>query len=103
MENRVFRASPGLFSNGNGGNGKGTKKGIVPDYFLFTKDSLRDLLSSIKKEEEFEKKAIRCPACRRVISWKNLRLIVPNNGSFDFICDSQACVEEYFEAVSAKE
>jgi|GEM_PF-6971716 len=103
MENRVFRVSPGLFPNGNGGNGKSTKKGIVPDYFLFTKDLLRDLLSSIKKEEEFDKKSIRCPQCHSVISWKTLRVIVPNNGSFDFICDSPKCVEGYFETVSAKE
>jgi hypothetical protein len=103
MENRVFRVSPGLFSNGNGGNGKGAKKGIVPDYYLFTKDTLRDLLSTIKKEEEFDKKAIRCPSCFSVISWKNLRVIVPNNGSFDFICDNTECVEKYFKAGSNKE
>ena len=103
MLNRVFRVSPGLFSNGNGGNGKGAKKGIVPDYYLFTRDSLRELLSTIKKEEEFDKKSLRCPQCHSVISWKNLRVIVPNNGSFDFICDRPACVEGYFEAVSAKE
>jgi len=103
MQNRVFRVSPGLFTNGNGGNGNVIKKGMVPDYYLFTKDLLKDLLISIKKEEEFNKKALHCPQCNSIISWRNLRVIVPNNGSFDFVCDRKICVEQYFEVGKRKE
>ena len=102
MENRIFRISPGLFANGNGGNGKGSKEKIIPDYYLFTKDLLQNILKTIGKEKEFKKKILQCPHCNGSIRWKNLRAIVPNNGSFDFICDNPECFEGYLEIRNTK-
>lgn len=60
------------------------------------KEDLQKLLLSINEIEPIEKGERLCKICSKVISLKNIQLIIPRQeNTFDFICDSPVCVEEY--------
>jgi len=70
-----------------------TEKDKIPAIF---KEDLQKLLQSINEKEPIEKGERLCKVCSKVISLENIQLIIPRQGNtFDFICDSPICVEEY--------
>ncbi|MDE5492238.1 hypothetical protein [Elizabethkingia meningoseptica] len=70
-----------------------TEKDKIPAIF---KEDLQKLLQSINEKEPIEKGERLCKVCSKVISLENIQLIIPRQGNtFDFICDSPVCVEEY--------
>lgn len=60
------------------------------------KEDLQKLLQSINELESIEKGERICKVCSKVISLANIQLIIPRQANtFDYICDSPVCVEEY--------
>ena len=60
------------------------------------KEDLQKLLQSINELEPIEKGERICKVCSKVISLANIQLIIPRQANtFDYICDSPVCVEEY--------
>lgn len=60
------------------------------------KEDLRQLLKSIGELEPIEKGERICKVCSKLISLDNIQLIIPRQANtFDYICDSPSCVEEY--------
>lgn len=60
------------------------------------KEDLQKLLQSINELEPIEKGERICKICSKVISLSNIQLIIPKQANtFDYICDSPVCVEEY--------
>lgn len=69
------------------------EKNKIPAVF---KDDLQKLLLSINEMEPIEKGERLCKVCSKVISLGNIQIIIPRQANtFDFICDSPVCVEEY--------
>ena len=70
-----------------------TEKNKIPAVF---KEDLQRLLQSINELEPIERGERICRVCSKVITAENIQLIIPRQGkSFDFICDSPVCVEEF--------
>jgi hypothetical protein len=70
-----------------------TGKNKIPAVF---KEDLQKLLQSINELEPIEKGERICKVCSKVITPENIQLIIPRQGkTFDFICDSPVCVEEF--------
>jgi len=70
-----------------------TEKNKIPAVF---KEDLQKLLKSINEFEPIERGERICKVCSKVITTENIQLIIPRqNKSFDFICDSPVCVEEF--------
>lgn len=70
-----------------------TEKNKIPAIF---KEDLQKLLQSINELEPIEKGERICKVCSKVITPENIQLIIPRQGkTFDFICDSPVCVEEF--------
>lgn len=68
-------------------------KNKIPAVF---KEDLQKLLQSINELEPIEKGERICKVCSKVITTENIQLIIPRQSkSFDFICDSPVCVEEF--------
>ena len=62
----------------------------------FFKEDLQKLLHSINEIEPIEKGERICSVCSKVITLENIQIIIPRQGStFDFICNSPVCIEEY--------
>lgn len=75
-------------------------KNKIPAVF---KEDLEKLLKSINEMDSIEKGERICKVCSKVISLENIQLIIPRQASsFDFICDSPVCVEEYNRKNEAK-
>ena len=54
------------------------------------------LLQSINETDPIEKGERLCKVCSKVISLENIQLVIPRKAStFDYICDSPVCVEDY--------
>lgn len=69
------------------------EKNKIPAVF---KEDLQKLLQSINEMEPIEKGERLCKVCSKVISLENIQLIIPRHANtFEFICDSPVCVEEY--------
>lgn len=69
------------------------EKNKIPAVF---KEDLKKLLQSIGEMEPIEKGERICKTCSKVISLENIQLIIPRQANtFEFICDSPVCVEEY--------
>ncbi len=70
-----------------------TGKNKIPAVF---KEDLQKLLLSINELEPIEKGERICKVCSKVITTENIQLIIPRQGkTYDFICDSPVCVEEF--------
>ena len=70
-----------------------TDKNKIPAIF---KEDLQKLLQSINEIEPIEKGERLCKMCSKVISSDNIQLIIPRHeNTFDYICNSPVCVEEY--------
>ncbi|MFC4162832.1 hypothetical protein ACFOWU_04145 [Epilithonimonas zeae] len=68
-------------------------KNKIPAVF---KEDLKKLLQSIDELESIEKGERLCKVCSKVVSLENIQLIIPRKDkTYDFICDSPVCVEEY--------
>ena len=60
------------------------------------KEDLQKLLMSINEIDPLEKGERICKVCSKVILLENIQLIIPRQANtFDYICDSPICVEEY--------
>ena len=60
------------------------------------KEDLQKLLQSINQLAIINNGERICMICSKTISVDNIQLIVPRqNQTFDFVCDSPICVEEY--------
>lgn len=69
------------------------EKNKIPAVF---KEDLQNLLRSINEMEPIEKGERLCKVCSKVISLKNIQMIIPRQANtFEFICDSPSCLEEY--------
>ncbi|HOF98436.1 MAG: hypothetical protein KBG33_04050 [Paludibacteraceae bacterium] len=69
------------------------EKNKIPTVF---KEDLKKLLQSINEMEPIENGERLCKICSKVISLENIQLIIPRqHNTFDFICDSPVCLEEY--------
>lgn len=69
------------------------EKNKIPAVF---KEDLKKLLQSIYEMEPIEKGERLCRICSKVISLENIQLIIPRqDNTFEYICDSPICVEEY--------
>jgi hypothetical protein len=69
------------------------EKNKIPAVF---KEDLQKFLQSINEMEPIENGERLCKVCCKVISLENIQLIIPRQANtFDFICDSPVCVEEY--------
>lgn len=66
-----------------------------PEIVLFSRPAFDQLLDALGKREQFRKGDIVCPSCEETISWRTLRLIVPRNGTSDFVCDRPSCYHRY--------
>lgn len=70
-----------------------TEKNKIPAVF---KEDLQNLLQSINEINPIEQGQRICKVCSKVISLENIQLIIPRKANtFDYICDSPVCVEEY--------
>lgn len=70
-----------------------TEKIKIPAVF---KEDMQRLLQSINEMEPIEKGERLCKVCSKVITLENIQLIIPRQANtFDYICDSPVCVEEY--------
>jgi hypothetical protein len=70
-----------------------TEKNKIPAVF---KEDLQRLLKSINELEQIERGERICKVCSKVITTENIQLIIPRQSkSFDFVCDSPVCVEEF--------
>jgi len=70
-----------------------TEKNKIPAVF---KENLKQLLKSINELEPIEKGERICKVCSKIITPENIQIIIPRqNNTFDYICDSPVCVEEY--------
>jgi hypothetical protein len=70
-----------------------TEKSKIPAVF---KEDLQKLLHSVNEIEPIEKGERLCKVCSKVISFENIQLIIPSQeNTFDYICYSPICVEEY--------
>lgn len=77
-----------------------TEKNKIPAVF---KEDLIKLLQSINEMEPIERGERICKVCSKVISLENIQLIIPRQANtFDYICDSPVCVEEYNRKKEAK-
>lgn len=69
------------------------EKNKIPAVF---KEDLQKLLQSINEIEPIKKGERICKVCSKVITPDNIQIIIPRQGkTFDFICNSPVCVEEY--------
>ncbi len=69
------------------------EKNKIPAVF---KEDLHKFLQSIGELEPIEKGERICKVCSKVITRENIQLIIPRAGkTYDFICHSPVCVEEY--------
>jgi hypothetical protein len=69
------------------------EKTKIPAVF---KEDFQKLLQSINELESITKGERICKVCSKIITPTNIQLIIPREGNtFDFICDSPVCVEEY--------
>ena len=60
------------------------------------KEDLKKLLQSMNELKPIENGEQICKICSKVIILENIQLIIPRHGkTFDFICNSPVCVEEY--------
>jgi hypothetical protein len=60
------------------------------------KEDLQKLLLSIDEVEPIEKGERICRVCSKIITHLNIQLIIPKQDkTFDFVCDSPVCIEEY--------
>jgi hypothetical protein len=76
------------------------EKNKIPAVF---KENLQKLLKSIDEMEPIEKGERLCRVCSKVISLENIQLIIPRQANtFEFICDSPVCVEEYNRKMDSK-
>ncbi|HET9571650.1 MAG TPA: hypothetical protein VFP20_09620 [Bacteroidales bacterium] len=70
-----------------------TEKYKIPAVF---NEDLQKLLESIEEMKPIENGQRICKVCSKVISLGNIQLIIPRQAkTFDYICDSPVCVEEY--------
>ena len=70
-----------------------SEKNKIPAVF---KENLQKLLQSIDEMDPIEKGERLCRVCSKVISLENIQLIIPKQANtFEFICNSPVCVEEY--------
>ncbi|MCK0125119.1 hypothetical protein MWU76_11970 [Gelidibacter sp. F2691] len=70
-----------------------TNKNKIPAVF---KEDLRKLLNSISEIEPIEKGERICGICSKIISLYNIQMIIPRqSNTYEYICDSPVCVEEY--------
>ena len=70
-----------------------TEKTKIPAVF---KENLKEFLKSIGELEPIEKGERICKVCSKIISFDNIQLIIPRQANtFDYICDSPVCIEEY--------
>lgn len=69
------------------------EKNKIPAVF---KEDMRKLLESVNELEPINKGQRVCKVCSKVITVDNIQIIIPRqNNTFDYICDSPICVEEY--------
>lgn len=69
------------------------EKNKIPVVF---KEDLQLLLQSVNEMDPIEKGERICKVCSKIISLNNIQLIIPRQANtFDYICDSPVCVEEY--------
>jgi hypothetical protein len=69
------------------------EKNKIPSVF---KEDLQKLLQSVNELEPIEMGERICKVCSKVITIDNIQLIIPRQANtFDFICDSPVCIEEY--------
>lgn len=60
------------------------------------KEDLQKLLESINVLESVNKGDRICRVCSKVITLDNIQLLIPRQANtFEFICNSPVCVEEY--------
>lgn len=70
-----------------------TEKNKIPAVF---KEDLKQLLQSLNELDPVEKGERICKVCSKIITPINIQIIIPRqNNTFDYICDSPVCVEEY--------
>jgi len=65
----------------------------------------RDLDKFLKQEklfEKFEGGEVLCKFCRTVITRDNLYSILPESGTFNFICSKSECVAQLMEYLDSK-
>lgn len=69
------------------------EKTKIPAIF---KEELKKLLSSINEMDSIEKGDRICRVCSKIITLENIQLLIPRqSNTYDYICDSPVCVEEY--------
>ncbi|WP_163209279.1 hypothetical protein [Bacteroides sp. 519] len=69
------------------------EKKKIPAIF---KEDLQNFLQSVNELDKIEQSERFCLLCSKLISLKNIQLIIPRKGdSYDYVCDSPTCVEEY--------
>jgi hypothetical protein len=73
-----------------------------PNYLIFNEDSVEQLLNIIGKAEEVRRGRIQCSGCNMMIKLSSLRVVYPNNGLFDFICDKPICFDRYLSVNGSK-
>lgn len=69
------------------------EKTKIPAIF---KEELKKLLLSINEMSSIENGDRICKVCSKVITLDNIQILIPRQAStYDYICDSPVCVEEY--------
>lgn len=70
-----------------------TKKNKISAFF---KEDIQKLLQSINEIKPIENGERICNVCSKIITLENIQIIIPRQGgTFDFICNSPVCVQEY--------
>jgi hypothetical protein len=70
--------------------------GYYPDFLLFDESVYQDVMKATGEYDNLKNRQIKCRACGVTITQDSLRAVMPNNGTYDFVCDDPLCYHNYF-------